>query len=157
MDTLAMFILSVTVQHGATSHNQLNSYRFCAQRRYSESNVPWRLRSTPSQATTSMPTASSLSLNDSPSQTLRLSPDSEFEDRETFSHQTLILTGTALTAINNSNHHPTFMATEADNERIQYMKDTSNNTRHRCSHHDSCNRYGNSGNYDPRGPKCGYS
>jgi hypothetical protein len=80
------------------------------------------LRSTPSQATTSsMLTAFSLSLNDS--ETL-LGAGAEAEKRETFSHQTLILT--VLAAINNPNHHPTFKATEVNNERIQYMKDKTN-------------------------------
>jgi hypothetical protein len=73
-----------------------------------------------------MPTASSLSLNDSPSQSLPLGVISGDRDRETFSHQTLILT--ALAAINNRNHHPTFKATEVENERIQYMKDKNSHT-----------------------------
>jgi hypothetical protein len=81
------------------------------------------LRST--QATTSMPTASSLSLNDSPSQTLRVGGISQENDREIFSHQTLLLT--ALAAINNGNHHPTFKATEVDKERSQYMNDMNHN------------------------------
>ena len=69
-----------------------------------------------------MPTASSLSLNDSPSQTPGVI--SEEHMRETFSHQTLILT--ALAAINNRNHHPIFNATEVEKERIQYMQDNKN-------------------------------
>jgi hypothetical protein len=73
-----------------------------------------------------MPTASSLSLNDSPSQSLPLGVISGDRDRETFSHQTLILT--ALAAINNRNHHPTFMAAEVEKERIQNMKDKNSNT-----------------------------
>jgi len=73
-----------------------------------------------------MPTASSLSLNDSPSQTLGLGVISEERDRETFSHQTLILT--ALAAMNNRNHHPTFKADEVEDERIRYMKDKNSHT-----------------------------
>jgi hypothetical protein len=71
-------------------------------------------------------TASSLSLNDSLSQSLQLGVISGDHDRETFSHQTLILT--ALTAINNQNHHPTFMAAEVEKERIQNMKDKNSHT-----------------------------
>lgn len=47
-------------------------------------------------------------------------------DRETFSHQTLILT--ALTAINSSNHHPTFNDIPVIRERVQYMKDKADHT-----------------------------
>ena len=48
------------------------------------------------------------------------------EDRETFSCQTLILT--ALTAINNPNHHPTLHDIEVNKERIQYMKEKAIHT-----------------------------
>jgi hypothetical protein len=48
------------------------------------------------------------------------------EDRETFSSQTLILT--ALTAVNNPNHHPTLHDIEVNEERIQYMKEKASHT-----------------------------
>jgi hypothetical protein len=43
------------------------------------------------------------------------------EEREIFSHQTLILT--ALTAINSPNHHPILHATQVNEERLQLMRD----------------------------------
>jgi hypothetical protein len=54
------------------------------------------------------------------------SPEEARENRETFSHQTLILT--ALTAINNTNHHPTFNDVQINKERVEYMKKKSTHT-----------------------------
>ena len=61
-----------------------------------------------------MQTASSLSPKDSQAE----------EDRETFSHQTLLLT--ALTAINN--HHPSFNDYQISQERLEYMRDKATHT-----------------------------
>ena len=60
--------------------------------------------------------------------TCSLSPQdlSEREDRETFSHQTLILT--ALTAINSSNKHPTFNNAHVIQERLTYMNEKAFHT-----------------------------
>jgi hypothetical protein len=61
--------------------------------------------------------------------TFSLSPQ-EFkasEDRETFSHQTLILT--ALTAINSPNNHPIFNGIEVNKERLRCMKERITHTR----------------------------
>jgi hypothetical protein len=66
-----------------------------------------------------MPTAS---LEDSQS----FSPEEARQDRETFSHQTLILT--ALSAINNRNHHPSFNEYQVNKERIRYMKEKADHT-----------------------------
>ena len=61
-----------------------------------------------------MPTdsGSSVSLKDSQAQAAK--------DRETFSHQTLLLT--VLTAINNPNHHPSFNVNQVNQERVKYMQ-----------------------------------
>jgi hypothetical protein len=67
-----------------------------------------------------MSTVSSLSLKDSQT----LSPE---EARDTFSHQTLILT--ALTAINSSAGHPSFNYKQVNKERLQYMKEKATHTR----------------------------
>jgi hypothetical protein len=59
--------------------------------------------------------------------TSSLSPeDSALEMRETFSHQTLILT--ALTAINSPAQHPSFNTSQVNKERLQYMKEKSAHT-----------------------------
>lgn len=63
-----------------------------------------------------MSTASSLSFSASQAE----------QDREKFSHQTLILT--ALTAINSPNKHPTFKKNLVNQERIQYMKEKAAHT-----------------------------
>jgi hypothetical protein len=63
-----------------------------------------------------MSTASSLSFSASQAE----------QDREKFSHQTLILT--ALTAINSPNKHPTFQKHLVNQERIQYMKEKATHT-----------------------------
>src|SRR5437016_10350494 len=69
-----------------------------------------------------MPTDSSLPLGDF--QTLSI--DSEnVRAQETFSNQTLILT--ALAAINNPSHHPTFNESQISKERLRYMKDKATN------------------------------
>jgi hypothetical protein len=73
-----------------------------------------------------MPTASSISLKDSQSFSPEPEKVKELEDRETFSHQTLILT--ALTAINNPNHHPSFNDDQVNKERLRYMKEKSTHT-----------------------------
>jgi hypothetical protein len=65
--------------------------------------------------------ASSLSFKDSDSQPLSPNSEEAKQDREKFSHQTLILT--ALTAINNTNNHSTFNANQVSKERFKYMKE----------------------------------
>lgn len=67
-----------------------------------------------------MPTdsGSSLSLKDSQAQAEK--------DRETFSHQTLLLT--ALTAINNENHHPSFNLDDVNRDRVEYMRAKTSHT-----------------------------
>jgi hypothetical protein len=61
-----------------------------------------------------MPTDSGSSLS------LIAQAEKDLKDRETFSHQTLLLT--ALTAINNQNHHPSFNIAEVNTERVEYMQ-----------------------------------
>ena len=48
------------------------------------------------------------------------------QDRETFSHLTLLLT--ALTAINSPNDHPFFNEVEVNKERLEFMKQKANHT-----------------------------
>jgi hypothetical protein len=55
-----------------------------------------------------------------------ISPKEAREDREKFSHQTLLLT--ALTAVNNINCHPSLNDSDVNRLSMQYMKDKAAHT-----------------------------
>jgi hypothetical protein len=73
-------------------------------------------------SSSTMPTASSLILKDPQT----LSPEEAMEDRETFSHQTLILT--VLTAINSPSNHPSLNDGLTNKQRIRYMMEKADHT-----------------------------